>query len=605
MMRKLFLLAALACLCVAAACSGNSAGLTPQANPELAPAPAETGGLPAFPQETGLRSTSADGGSLTLLGSQFIQDKWATVDGDSLVVGPAEGDGKENTAYGLYKFEGLGGKHLLALTVNALPGDIEMKYFVALADFTNLKWKWFGPVDLPEFQYNFENDANHYISPLGNVYFIVATHGSNVTTHSSSTLTFGDAPPPGGGGDPGAPTDLVASDGTFSDHVQLAWKAGDGAEWYEIYRHRVGDDPGVPEWGKIGESQMPEFADTDVVAGRVYYYKVRSAAGGNNNEPHYSGFSNVDSGYVGQGNGGHGPGTPSDLAASDGTYTNQVRVTWKGGDNTQWFELYRNAGDPNTEWVLIATTNSPVFEDTGVTPGHVYYYKVRGGSQGDNGNQYSDFSNTDSGYAGTNNGGDGPGKPNDLRATDGSYAEIVRVTWKGGANTEWYEVYRNDSNQSGWQLLGTVTGLVYEDASVTPGAVYYYKVRGGNQGEGGNRYSDPSNEDDGWAGTHGDLPGEPYNLQATDGKFEHQVSLSWHAGQGQTDSYEIWRYFAGQQDGWKQIGTSQAAAFEDTDVTPGAVYYYKVRAVRNGNNNNFYSDYSNVDSGYAGDPNTP
>jgi hypothetical protein len=392
--RHLSLLAAAACLWCLASCGGAS---SLPADPGQQPA--ETGSLPAFPVENGgVRNASADGGTLTLLGSQFIQDKWATVDGDALVIGPAQGDNHENTAYGLYKFEGLAGKHLSALTVDALPGDVEMKYFVALADFTNLKWQWFGPISLPEFQYNFAEDANHYISPLGNVYFIVATHGANVTTHHWSTLTFGDTPPPGGGGhNPGAPSELAASDGTFADKVGLTWNAGDGAQWYEIYRFNGHDDPNLPEWSKIGESQTTEFADTNVVAGHVYKYKVRSVAHGEGDgEYFYSTFSNTDTGYPGS-NHHNGPGTPQGLIASDGTSTEIVRVTWQASDGAQWYELYRHA--PEQDWTLVSTQNGTVYEDADVVPGTTYYYKVRAGSQGDNGNQYSDYSNTDSGFA--------------------------------------------------------------------------------------------------------------------------------------------------------------------------------------------------------------
>src|SRR5439155_1692175 len=148
---------------------------------------------------------------------------------------------------------------------------------------------------LPEFQYNFENDGNHYISPNGNVYFIVATHEINVATHSSSTLTFTDTTPPGGGGqNPGAPSNLAASDGTYADHVGLTWNAGDGAQRYELWRLAPQHD-----WAVLGTTTGTVYEDTAVTPGTIYYYKVRAARQGQGGVV-YSDFSNVDSGYESQ-----------------------------------------------------------------------------------------------------------------------------------------------------------------------------------------------------------------------------------------------------------------------------------------------------------------
>jgi fibronectin type 3 domain-containing protein len=499
--RHLSLLAAAACLWWAASCGstgstapGSQLNAGPVANG--APAPVDASGLPSFPVESGPRTPSANGGSLTVLGKDFLQQAYSTVDGDSLDIGPSDGQEGHNTAYGLYKFEGLSGKSLASLTVEALPGSPDMEYYIGLADFTHLQWKWLGPSSLPEFQYDFSGDNDHYISPLGNVYFIVATHGANTATHSSSTLAFGDGGG-NGGHNPGAPTDLQASDGTYADHVGLTWNAGDGAQSYEVWRHRIGDDPNVPEWGKIGDAQTTSFSDTDVVASRHYYYKVRSVSTDGNNT-YYSDFSNVDSGYIGDGGGGpHNPGAPSNLVASDGTYADHVVIHWAAGDGAQWYEVWRYAAVEGEGWVLLGTTEHTEYSDTGATPGHVYYYKARSAANGDNGNVlYSDYSNIDSGYAGTLS---GPGVPHDLVASDGTYTDHVAVTWLASDGAQWYELYRADANSDNWALIATTNDLGYNDTDVTPGTVYQYRVRAGSQGDNGNQYSGWSNTDTGYA----------------------------------------------------------------------------------------------------------
>jgi len=105
------------------------------------------------------------------------------------------------------------------------------------------------------------------------------------------------------------------------------------------------------------------------------------------------------------------------------------------------------------------------------------------------------------------------------------------------------------------------------------------------------------------APTNGDLPGAPHGLIASDGASNEWVGLVWEPG-ARANHYEIWRCGPGGENqdpsgepGWQQIGASEVTEYLDTTVIPNVVYSYKVRSI----NVAGYSEFSNIDTGYAGE----
>jgi hypothetical protein len=71
---------------------------------------------------------------------------------------------------------------------------------------------------------------------------------------------------------PDAPTNVLASDGTFTDKVQVTWTVSDGATSYEVYR---ADTEGGIKTLK-GSPESNSFDDTTAIAPIVYYYWVKA-----------------------------------------------------------------------------------------------------------------------------------------------------------------------------------------------------------------------------------------------------------------------------------------------------------------------------------------
>jgi hypothetical protein len=120
----------------------------------------------------------------------------------------------------------------------------------------------------------------------------------------------------------------------------------------------------------------------------VYIYKVRAVLG-----EHVSEFSNTDSGYASGGGGDVNP--PFELWATDGEHSDKVVVSWSHEGEYSYFEIWRKLDGEGHEWARIGTSEALHFIDWEVDPGVVYIYKARAIL----GEQESEFSNTDGGYA--------------------------------------------------------------------------------------------------------------------------------------------------------------------------------------------------------------
>lgn len=92
------------------------------------------------------------------------------------------------------------------------------------------------------------------------------------------------------------------------------------------------------------------------------------------------------------------PETPTGLVATDGTYTNYIRISWDSAEGALGYDLWRSHGT-NPPAVIVTNHNSTVFQDYDVIKNTTYYYKVKSR------NTYgvsTNFSNTDSGWCGSN-----------------------------------------------------------------------------------------------------------------------------------------------------------------------------------------------------------
>lgn len=89
-------------------------------------------------------------------------------------------------------------------------------------------------------------------------------------------------------------------------------------------------------------------------------------------------------------------GIPANVSATDGTYTDKVRVSWDEvvGDTIQ-YHIYRSDSELGTYTLIAQNITDLYYDDDTVSPGVTYWYKVKSTAT----DVYSEYSSADSGYA--------------------------------------------------------------------------------------------------------------------------------------------------------------------------------------------------------------
>jgi|GEM_PF-1145389 len=92
------------------------------------------------------------------------------------------------------------------------------------------------------------------------------------------------------------------------------------------------------------------------------------------------------------------PAAPMAVAASDGAYSNRVRITWEASTYAQGYRVYRHSENNSGLATTISTTTGTAFDDTNVTIGITNWYWIKA----TNVSGVGVFSIGDSGFPGAN-----------------------------------------------------------------------------------------------------------------------------------------------------------------------------------------------------------
>ncbi len=164
-----------------------------------------------------------------------------------------------------------------------------------------------------------------------------------------------------------------------------------------------------------------------------------------------------------------------------------------------------------------------------------------------------------------------PQAPSGLKAV--AQPGINVISWNAVDSASKYLVQRRIYDGSKWKSWGTVssecTGITYEDASISAGAVYQYRVCAYN-GE----WSDFTKVEV----TASAVPAAPQNLSASAEPGKNVIT--WNAVKGATEYLIQRRYYDGSK--WRSWGTVSSnytgTTYEDKGISAGVTYQYRVYA---------------------------
>ncbi len=260
----------------------------------------------------------------------------------------------------------------------------------------------------------------------------MSSSGYNQSGYSAYDTGWRTVPP-----DP--PTGVVASDGAYTDMVWVTWNSSSRATHYRLYRS---DSATGPETALTGWQTARVYADSSATPGVTYYYWVKASL--SNSGYDQGGYSTYDTGF-------RALSPPTGVLASDGTYTDKVRVTWDWSSSFSFYGLYRATSPTEFPTALAGWQTARTYDDTSATPGTTYYYSVRGLDT--TSGEITSFSAYDTGFRALVP----PAAPTGVSASDGTYTDKVRVTWNSSSGATHYHVYRSTSltgskwSQGSWQ----------------------------------------------------------------------------------------------------------------------------------------------------------
>jgi len=269
------------------------------------------------------------------------------------------------------------------------------------------------------------------------------------------------------------------------------------------------------------------------------------------------------------------PAAPTGVAASDGTYTNKIRISWAAVSNATAYEVWRNTSDTTNSVTKLGDTADTGYDDTGMPADTTYYYWVKAKTA----TQTSAFSASDSGWVATSV---SLPTPTGVSASDGEFADKVQLTWLQLSAATHYQVWRNTANNvSGGAQLAEIAGsdnTSYEDISANIDVIYYYWIRAKTVTAHGQEFlSKFSNSEMGYRAPSTSTLDPPSGLAASDGTYTNKVRVAWNLVTG-AGMYEVWRNTINSIGYAAILSTTTNLNYDDTNVTANITYYYWVRA---------------------------
>jgi hypothetical protein len=284
---------------------------------------------------------------------------------------------------------------------------------------------------------------------------------ANATTQSVSTP-----------GAPAAPTNLTARGSTsVANAIDLSWSDNANNETgYKIER----STDGKTFYALAGTGPNGTFnRNTGLTQGRLYYYRVYAINGSGS-----SAYSNVVSATTTSTGGGGTPtppAAPTSLAAST-VSSSSLHLSWvDNASNETGYRIERSTDGANFTFVTNVATNVSSWNDSGLSAGTKYYYRVQATGSSAN-SAYSNIANATTQSAGS------PGVPaaptNLTLKKSTSVVNAIDLSWIDNASNETgYKIERSTDGTHFYALAGGGPNTTFNrNTNLTPGVHYYYRV---------------------------------------------------------------------------------------------------------------------------------
>ena len=363
---------------------------------------------------------------------------------------------------------------------------------------------------------------------------------------------------------PTAPGNLTATPASATQ-IHLSWTASSSSAGLANYLIEQCQGAACSNFAQIASvaGTATSYSNIALAPEASYSYRVRAIDVSNN----LSTYSNV-AGATTQ-TPPTAPGTPTATAVS----TTQINLSWTASTSTVGLANYivqRCQGVGCATFAQVATPAGTSITDTGLTGGASYTYRVQARDTAGN---LSAFSGVVS--ATTQTPPTAPGAPT---ATAVSTTQI-NLSWTASTSTVGLANYIVQRCQGvGCASFAQVasfaaTTTTYNDTGLTAGASYSYRVQASDTAGNLSAFSGVVS-----ATTQGP-PTIPTNVTATAVSMT-QINVSWTASTSSVglSNYVVQRCHGAGCSTFAQVATPAGTTFNDTGLTAGASYSYRVQA---------------------------
>ena len=351
-----------------------------------------------------------------------------------------------------------------------------------------------------------------------------------------------------------APARVSATDGTFDDKVTITWRDTSTTEdGFLVYRMPKSTTDSILV-ANLGAGATT-FDDPNGQPGQLYTYCVVafSNKGGRSTPICDDGQRAVVI-------------APASVTATDGAFEDRVDLTWESTSSSAvLFKLYRGG-----VFIRSVSGERRTYSDDGGASGVSSIYAVTAVTA----LGVESPVTTDNGFRRI-------AVPTGVKATDNEFEDHVTVSWTDRSEIEsGYFVYRRLSGASGplqRLTLRPADANAYDDQTGVPGQQYDYFVTA-FQAYGVGKADTTESDSTVDAGSRAILA--PTLVDATDGKFENKIVVSWVDNSRYEEAYHVWRRNLATNDSSRvAILPPNSNQMIDSTITFGAAYEYSVFAV--------------------------
>jgi hypothetical protein len=271
---------------------------------------------------------------------------------------------------------------------------------------------------------------------------------------------------------PTAPSDLTATPTSVSQ-IDLNWMASSDNTAVTGYLIETCQGVGCLGFIQIGTASPTSYSSTGLNLGTTYSYRIRATDAAGN----LSGYSSVATAAT-LATDNVPPTAPSNLTANP-VSSSLVTLTWTASSDAgglHGYSIERCITAACTFAVIVPYLTSITFNDTGLTAGVGYSYRVRASDSAGNLSAYSNVASASTPAADTQ----APTPPTNLAATAAGGTQI-NLSWTASTDnvavTAYFVERCQGSGCASFTQIASVGGVAYSDGSLNAGSSYAYRVR--------------------------------------------------------------------------------------------------------------------------------